>query len=154
MGKSTRFFVPGIPAPGGSKRAFIIGGRARLTDACERNKPWRQSVAMFAMAAHRGALFTGPLLLDVEFVMPRIKSHFRTGKNAGQIKPNAPMRHTFQPDATKLLRALEDALTGIVWRDDAQVCIQHVSKIYGEKPGAHVEVMELDESVVEEAEAA
>jgi Holliday junction resolvase RusA-like endonuclease len=38
------------------------------------------------------------------------------------------------PDATKLLRGLEDALTGVVWHDDAQIVSQHVEKRYALGP--------------------
>lgn len=142
----TKFFVAGVPAPGGSKKAFIVNGRAHVTDDCKRNAPWRNSVSMFAASAHQGDPFSGPICLDVEFVMPRIKAHFKTGKHAGMLKPGAPSRHTVKPDATKLLRALEDALTGICWRDDAQVCVQRVTKRYGDRVGARVEVTCLGDS--------
>jgi hypothetical protein len=46
-----RFFVPGIPAPGGSKKAFHHAkpGKIIVKDACKRNKPWRDTVASFAL---------------------------------------------------------------------------------------------------------
>jgi Holliday junction resolvase RusA-like endonuclease len=50
-----------------------------------------------------------------------------------------------RPDATKLWRPTEDALTGIVWRDDSQIIRQLVRKRYcgpGEVPGAEVLVDE------------
>ncbi len=45
-----------------------------------------------------------------------------------------------KPDATKLVRALEDALTRIVWKDDAQVVTQVVHKRFGEPERAEVYV--------------
>jgi Holliday junction resolvase RusA-like endonuclease len=48
------------------------------------------------------------------------------------------MHHTTKPDTTKLLRATEDALRGIAWADDNQVCEQHAFKLYGMRPGVHV----------------
>ena len=48
--------------------------------------------------------------------------------------------------ATKLIRAVEDALTGIVWRDDAQVAVQKVAKVYGDEPqGAVITIEEIEE---------
>jgi crossover junction endodeoxyribonuclease RusA len=133
-----QFFIPGIPAPGGSKRAFVINGRAHITDDCKRNKPWRESIAVFARQAYQGDPLTGPLSLVVEFVMPRPKGHYGSGRNASVLKPSAPMFPAVKPDCTKLLRALEDALTGILWRDDATIVKQYVCKSYGEQPGASV----------------
>ena len=72
--------------------------------------------------------------------MPRPKGHYRTGKNALILRKNAPEHPTTKPDATKLLRSTEDALTGILWKDDAQIWCQNVTKTYGECPGAQIQV--------------
>jgi crossover junction endodeoxyribonuclease RusA len=138
-----QFNVPGIPAPGGSKRAFVINGKARLTDAGgERNKNWR---AVVGLAAHRAgcAPLDGPLELSIVFIMPRPKSHYRTGRHAGQLRPDAPHWHTSRPDSTKLTRSTEDALLGLCWQDDAQVSRQVVDKIYGDVPGARITVWKI-----------
>ena len=45
---------------------------------------------------------------------------------------------------TKLVRAVEDALTGLVWRDDAQVVVQTVRKRYGHPERAEVLVQEIN----------
>lgn len=144
--RSITFFVPGIAKPAGSKRAFYIPKlkRAVITDACAKSRDWKGDVKH---AAHR-AMFemsplTGPVSLTVEFRMPRPKSHYGTGKNASQLKPNAPTWHTSKPDATKLLRCIEDAMTGIVWTDDAIIARQKVFKVYGSQIGARVTVTEL-----------
>jgi Holliday junction resolvase RusA-like endonuclease len=88
-------------------------------------------------------LLEGPLGLAVVFNITRPKGHFGTGRNAGALKDSAPYWPTVKPDATKLLRGLEDALTGVVWRDDAQVVEQAVTKRYAEREGARVVVWEL-----------
>ena len=122
-GPSYKFFVPGVPAPGGSKRH--IGG-GRMIDACKRNAPWRAMVALAAMEAGCKPM-DGPLLLSIGFNMPRPKGHYRKD---GTLKPNAPHFPTVKPDTTKLVRALEDALKGIAWTDDAQVVTQIARKNY------------------------
>ena len=149
------FFVPGVPAPGGSKKAFVNKrtGRAQIVDDCTRNKPWREAVAWAAREAYQGPLMLGPLALTVEFVMPRPKGHYKTcqGQPTGEVKLSAPRRPTTKPDATKLLRALEDALTGVLWHDDAQIVEQWVFKLYvgcgtprTERPGARVRVAQYE----------
>ena len=141
------FFVPGVPAPGGSKKAFYNKrtGRAMIVDDCKRNKPWRESVAWTARETYDGPPLTGPIDLYVEFFMPRPKAHYRTrnGEPTDEVKLSAPHYPMTKPDASKLLRALEDALTGILWRDDAQVVNQHAYKRYAPAwsgPGAKVRV--------------
>lgn len=132
------FFVPGIPRPGGSKKGFYIAKikRVVITDASGKpGKDWRGDVKAVALQAYKGDPLDEPLRLSIEFTMPRPKNHYRSN---GQLKPGAPHFHTSKPDTTKLIRSLEDALTGILWKDDSSVCMQSAVKVYGEKPGARV----------------
>lgn len=136
-----RFFVQGIPAPGGSKRFVGMSkrtGRAILIDAGgAKNKNWKRTVAHIGKDAWGNRpLLTQALSLQVIFTMPRPKCHYRTGKNAHLLREDAPQRPTTKPDTTKLLRSTEDALTGILWADDAQIVEQHASKRYGDTAGA------------------
>jgi Holliday junction resolvase RusA-like endonuclease len=139
--------VRGIPRPGGSKKAFFRPGMKHpaIVEDCEKSKDWRQDVKAAALATWKGPLLSGALCVDVCFIMPRLKSHYGTGKNAGILKANAPTHHTTKPDRTKLLRSTEDALTGVLWRDDAAVCDGRLQKIYGEHPGATITVTKLNE---------
>ena len=132
------FFVPGIPRPGGSKRGFFNAKLKRviITEDNKRSKDWRASVAQAASEAVEQAL-DGPLRARFEFVMPRPRGHY--GKR-GTLKSNAPLYHHIRPDATKLVRSTEDALKGIIWRDDSQIVTQHATKRYGEQPGALITV--------------
>lgn len=142
-----RFRVPGVPAPGGSKKAFASPktGKIVVLDDAKNNKGWRQQVAVFASQAMAGAPpLDGPLTVSVLFTMPRPLSHYGTGRNLGQLKTWAVLRYpTTKPDATKLWRAAEDALKGIVWHDDAQVVRQEVAKVYGELEGMEIEVQRV-----------
>lgn len=150
--RSITFRVFDTPKPGGSKRGFVIPGkggkkpRAVVVEA-SKNKDWRNSVkaaALEAFAKYGGSEpLRGPLKIEVDFFLPRPKSHFRTGKNAHELRGDAPTFHTSKPDATKLLRSTEDALTGILWNDDAEIAVQVVRKGYGQHPGAEIIVSEL-----------
>lgn len=143
-----RFSVPGIPRPGGSKRAFLHPKTRQIIvkDDAKQNREWRATVADFAQRAFSGDPLAGILRLTVVFTMPRPKNHYRVN---GDLKPTAPIYHANRPDATKLLRSTEDALTGLIWRDDAQIAEQVVRKIYGEKPGAEITVAGVYEQVVD-----
>ncbi len=134
------FFVPGIPAPGGSKIAGFSSktGRGFVRPASKKTKPWMAVVSFYAQQYYKGEILTGPLRLSMTFFMPRPKSHYGTGRNAGVLKLTAPYWHTSMPDRTKLLRSTEDALKGIVWKDDSQVCAGPVEKQYGEKTGVYI----------------
>lgn len=144
------FFVPGKPATAGSKRAFYNKalGRAMITDATDKTKPWMNTVAFFARQAYQGVLLEGPLKFVMEFRLLRPKGHYGTGSHSHIVKPKHKCRYQFtRPDLTKLVRAAEDALKGIIWRDDAQVSIQVNRKIYVDRdPGAMVQISEIVEA--------
>ena len=107
--------------------------------------PWRARVEAAAVKAMDGLeLRTGALRLNVTFVFRRPAGHYGTGRNAGRLKPSAPLYVRTRPDADKLLRAVGDSITGIVCRDDAQLVIVHAEKHYGEPACAHIVVQELD----------
>ncbi len=147
-------FVPGIPQPGGSKRGFPIrrkggGLGVAMSDSNPKVHPWRADVKMYVHAAMLTKSFSklaGAVSLSVAFTLPRPKSHYKTSKRTGitLLRSDAPTWHTSRPDTTKLLRAVEDALKGVVWDDDCQVALQAASKQYGETPGALIGVSEID----------
>lgn len=140
------FFVPGIPAPGGSKRGFYIKKLNRVVMApdCKRTRSWMDSVAVAGKMAYSGELLTGPIRLTIVFYFLRPKGHYGTGRNANKLKDSAPKYHLVKPDSTKLLRSTEDALTGIIWRADSQVMLGPVDKFYVERdPGAQITITQI-----------
>lgn len=141
------FWVPGIAKTAGSKRGFVNKktGRVIIVDDCEKSQDWKGDVKTFACGAMIGkTLMEGPLEFVCVFMVKRPKGHFRTGANAHLLRSGAPAFPTSKPDATKLVRAAEDAMTGVVWIDDAQVVDQLVRKRYGE-PGVMITVREKPE---------
>ena len=146
------FTVPGIPVPQGSKRIVPTHAGPRAIESNDKRlKPWRSTVALMAADAFDGQPLTGPLYLRVEFVLPRPRAHFGTGRNAGLLKGSAPTYVQTKPDLDKLVRAIGDALTGVVARDDSQFAHVNVWKVYGEPPSARIEIRELEGLVETEA---
>jgi Holliday junction resolvase RusA-like endonuclease len=142
-----RLFIPGRPAPGGSKRAFINRhtGKVSLVDAGVGNTDWKARVAHEARLAHSGPPLEGPLQVSFRFFLPRPKGHFYTSrKRQGELKDNAPRYPEGKPDTTKLIRAAEDACKAIIWRDDSQIIEQYAIKIYGSEIGCEIEVCVID----------
>jgi crossover junction endodeoxyribonuclease RusA len=121
------FVVAGIPAPQGSKRAFVRGGRVSLVESCARVKPYRALVSLAASQARTEAPTRLPVGIGIAFVFVRPKSHY-TSK--GELRAGAPS-FPGKPDVDKLCRAVLDALTGILYHDDAQVVSLSASKRYG-----------------------
>lgn len=123
------FIVYGTPAPQGSSRAFVVKGKAVLTAADNKKlKPYRQEVAGAALVARAEAgysdLFAGkhvPVTATYRFFFERPPSI-----------PKKRLCHVVKPDLDKLVRSTTDALTGIIFADDAQICgLPGTAKFYG-----------------------
>ena len=140
------FTVVGRPEPGGSKRSV---GPGKIVDANKKVGPWRDSVAAAAILAMQDPavpLLTGALGVGFTFYLRRPAGHYGTGRNADTLKPSAPRRPVTRPDVTKLVRAVEDACTSIVWRDDSQIVTQVCRKFYGEPERCEVTVQTMTRS--------
>ena len=73
----------------------------------------------------------------------RPRCHFGTGRNAKVLKSDAPIYPAFLPDLDKLVRGMFDAMTGVVYVDDKQICQEGSSKDYGSRNGVFVSIREL-----------
>lgn len=140
--KKLSITIYGRPATAGSKRHI---GHGVLIDSCKRAKPWRESVqyeAHEAMMKHNMTIddFAGPLTLRCIFYRRRPKSHFGTGANSQKLKDSAPRFPTTRPDSTKMLRALEDAMTGVVYQDDSIIVHHDILKIYDVQDKVSIEI--------------
>jgi Holliday junction resolvase RusA-like endonuclease len=133
MGWALDLFVAGTPAPQGSKSHK---GHGVMLESSKTVGDWRSVLAWTAHKAYTGPPITGAVVLAVEFVMPRPKA-------MSKRKPTPP--HTKRPDVDKLLRAVGDALSGVVWSDDSNIVESISRKRYAEpdeRPGAHLLVGE------------
>lgn len=123
MNRSISFFVPGPAQPAGSKRFIgIRGGRGRVIDANPKAAGWKERVALSAAEEKRlrGIVepWDGALLLSIAVYRARPAGHYNV---RGEVKASAPVFPTTKPDLTKIQRAIEDALTGILYVDDARI---------------------------------
>lgn len=137
----TAFFVAGDPKPQGSKRH--VGG-GRLVEQVKGLERWRELVRRRARENHSGAPYGGPLRLTCEFRLQRPKSHHTGSDRERAVKPAFQrVMHLASPDLDKLVRAINDALTGVVSLDDAQIVEIRAEKRYvgaGEHPGVWIVV--------------
>lgn len=135
-------FVPGRPAPQGSKRPLgRRGGFGKhvMIESSKAVKPWRADIreAFADCEPHLFVTTAGPvaLIVMIVFVMPRPVA---TPKR----KPTPP--HVKRPDLDKLVRAVFDALKSAgVYADDSQVITVHAHKRVaelGETTGAMIHV--------------
>lgn len=129
-------WVSGEPQPQGSKRLFA----GRLVEGNDRTlRPWRANIAGEARYAFAGEPTAEAVRVTLGFMFARPKSHYGSGRNAGEIKRSAPAYKSTRPDLDKLVRAVLDALTGIVFVEDSQVAVLTAWKDFG-PPGVWVRV--------------
>lgn len=128
-----------------------------IRDFLKKQDDARPTLVWVAFKNHRLVAFAvtwvvvvtgGQVAWEPVFVMPRPKSHYRTGRNAHLLRDSAPTAPAGKPDVDKLSRAVLDAIssTKTVWGDDAQVTDLHAIKRYtelGEKPGCHIHIREV-----------
>lgn len=113
-----RITVIGRPRPAGSKRAY----NGHVVHDNPRIEMWMQEVRSAAAKEYGSApLIEDPVELSAVFYFARPKCHYGSGRNAGVLKSSAPAEMTNTPDLCKLIRAVEDALTKTVWKDDSQI---------------------------------
>ena len=117
--------------------------------------PWaragRGGGQTFTPAKQRGYMTTIKQIaaLDMGGEPPRegplglyIVAKFLRPKSASKRKP--PVYKSTKPDADNIAKIVKDALTGIVWRDDAQVAYLAVRKVYASIPGLSVGICALE----------
>jgi Holliday junction resolvase RusA-like endonuclease len=169
------FRVLGRSAPGGSKDTGVIyragpnGTKIPVTDATgkiktfvrdqsgDAGKHWRSAVAQAGNEAMNGRdLLDGACYVEITLIRKRGPGHYGQGRNRGRVLPSAPKYPAVMPDVTKLVRSTEDALTGILWRDDSRNVGMAVEKVYaepGEPEGAEIRVWTLPDRVGVTAQA-
>ena len=122
------FTIPGIPVaqPRQRHRVVSAGNRVFATNYTPRKDPVNsfKAAAMYAaQQAYDGPPLDGPVKVSVVFAMPR------PARLVWKKRPMPREMHVGKPDIENLVKSLLDAMTGILWRDDAQVCSLNAFKV-------------------------
>jgi crossover junction endodeoxyribonuclease RusA len=129
-------FVVGDPAAQGSKRMVRLkNGRTVLLEQSRKVKPWREEIGRVARA-QKCKMIEGDVIVDIVVRFVRPTSHtLKSGKlsSAATTRPG-------RVDADKCARAVLDALTGICYADDRQVCALSIQRVWAnpECPGGAI----------------
>ena len=129
---SVFIFLPGEPI--GKGRPRFARGRTYTPPATVAYEYSLKTEAALVMREARLKPFTGPVEVNVvaSFGIPASWSKKRRAD---------ALHHTSRPDLDNCLKICLDALTGVVWIDDALVCDATVSKRYTtDKPGLSITV--------------
>jgi Holliday junction resolvase RusA-like endonuclease len=139
MTGSVYFVVTGKPVGKGRPRASTRGGFVRMyTDA--KTLGYEAAIADEAARAMSGAEpFETPMQMQVSCYYPIPKSWPK------KIKQGAIDEEVFpkvKPDLDNVVKAVLDALNGVVYRDDAQVVNLVATKRYATEPRVEVYIFE------------
>jgi Holliday junction resolvase RusA-like endonuclease len=140
-------FVPGKPRAKGSSRWIRSASTGKAIPPANDKAAlaladWEAKVAHEArrefeeLFGKAEPLWNVSVNLNVQFVFVRPKSHYKSNDRTKPLRACAPDHPRTEADRDKLLRAVQDALTGVVYTDDKLVCAGPVSKIYADAPGA------------------
>jgi len=128
-GGGYQFEVFGNPLP----QQYKVG-RGRIYNA---NATWKEQVRWQIKPTAPEEPLTGPIELTTVFFLKIPKSVTR--KTREQMI-NRVILPSHKPDASNLDYLVENALTGLVYVDDSQVCAKHVYKFYGTVPKTVIKV--------------
>lgn len=138
---SVSFFVPGQPVGKGRPRAAKRGSHIQLYTP-EKTASYENLVATAAHGAMRGA---EPIKgachvdMDIRLIVPMSWSAKRRNQALdGLVFP------TKKPDLDNILKAVFDAINGIVWEDDVQAVYVQAVKRYSAVPGVSVNVKSVE----------
>jgi Holliday junction resolvase RusA-like endonuclease len=132
---SIEFSVFSVPVAQPRQRHRIVQAKGRIfatnyTPAKDPVNEYKYQIKQTAREYMEGnSLWEGPLGMEVEVYLPRPKLM------DGKKWPGGRIYHSGKKDVDNLFKSVADALTGIVYRDDGQICNTTIQKFYHERAG-------------------
>lgn len=148
------FTVYGKAQPAGSKNAHVVTNKntgqpirtktgriiVNVADSNPKAKEYKAAVAHVARQVFTGPLITSPVRLTVVEYRVRPGGHFSKTTGAMNKKGRECPHPVSKPDALKIARCVEDALTKVVWHDDSQVVDGSQRKVWGDVAKIEVKI--------------
>lgn len=133
------FTVYGDPQAQGRPRASVQGGRVRMYDPTE-SRDYKQYVSLIASQHRPRELIESAVSLTVKVYRPIPK----LSKVKHQQAVEGILRPKSKPDLSNYIKGVEDALEGILLKNDSQVVDYGDSgKWYGEVPRIEITLREV-----------
>ena len=133
------FTVPGKPQGKGRPRVGRVGGFSRMFTP-EKTVSYENLIGWTAAQAMAGrTLLLGPVAVSLHIAMEVTASWSKAKQARALAGTESP---TTKPDMDNVIKAVFDAINGVVWKDDVQVVQLTTTKAYAAAPGVTVEVAE------------
>jgi Holliday junction resolvase RusA-like endonuclease len=129
--------VPAIPVgqPRQRHRVLTVGGKTFAQNYTPQKSPvsdYKATLRMAAQQAYKGPPLEGPLSMTIIF-------YFASKRKQAIVK-------TTKPDLDNLVKSTLDAMNGLTFKDDSQVCKMHVEKWHSgshEQPRVEIVISEV-----------
>lgn len=134
-----RFTVYGEPKAQGRPR-FARRGNFVTTYDPKDSREYKDTVYSVALQHRPPSPLEGPLevYIDCYRSIPKAFSQKKVmAACLGEIKP------TSKPDVDNYAKGIKDALNGLVWKDDSQIVLLQVRKLYSQTPRVEIAVNEV-----------
>jgi len=133
------FKVDGTPVPKGRAR-YARRGNFISTYTPEKTRTYEaliKDAAIEAMGASEPLETPVSLYLYIRVPIPKSCTKKRL-----EAIDNGSEKPTKKPDASNILKSVEDGMNGVVYHDDSQIINIHVTKVYSSLPGVDICVKE------------
>jgi Holliday junction resolvase RusA-like endonuclease len=133
------FKVEGTPVPKARARHVLHGTRLRSYTP-EKTRTYE---ALIKEAAKQAMGSTEPLETPVTlYLYIRVPIPKSCTKKRLEAIANGSEKPIKKPDASNILKSVEDGMNGVVYKDDSQIVNIHVTKVYSSQAGVDVCVKE------------
>jgi len=115
---------------------------ANYTPRTAKVQTFKKAIQQAAASTYKGPLIQGPIAIEAVFVFRRplsIPKRLGTGR----------LWHDIKPDHENVMKAVQDALTGIIYQDDAQIACASTTKYraaVGEQPSIAIAIRLLSDT--------
>lgn len=125
--KTLHFSVPGEPLPQLRPRATSIRGKIRLVDPTKSRNEKKRLRSHFALVAQNRA----PVFREVPLKLELLLVHECPEWEYRKRFPRLARWWDKKPDASNIVKLIEDAGNGILFDDDSRIVELHVRKVIG-----------------------
>ena len=135
------FVIDGEPV-GKGRPKFTTRGRYPVAYTPEKTRVYENHVRN-CYEDYNGVMLSGALRVEITGYFPIPKS---ASKKQKALMLSNQIRHTKKIDADNMAKIVMDALNGVAYEDDKQVCELYVKKMYSDVPRVEVILTELESS--------
>lgn len=131
-----KLILPIEPVAQARPRARRFGRGIRLYDP-PKTATFKRKLHKLATEMYHDAPVEGEIYLKVAFYRKIQKS---ISKKEHDRRASGAHRPIVKADLSNYLKSFEDALNGVLWKDDAMIVHEEIDKYYSDKPRIEIEI--------------